>query len=156
MKNILLAGALAALAALPLAGPAAAQDIRVEGAYAVVANPMSGAAYMVIRNEGSTPDRLTGAESPVAKRTELHGHEMSDGIARMRAIDEGLPLPPGGSAVLERGGLHLMFMGLAAPLQDGETIPVTLQFESGARIALELRVTPQHAGEIPPPAPQNP
>ncbi|QDL92471.1 copper chaperone PCu(A)C [Paroceanicella profunda] len=150
MTHSFVRGALAALVALA-ALPALADGLAVEGAYAVRSNPMSGAAYMTLRNAGPGDDRLLSLDSPAAQRTELHSNEITDGVARMRPMPEGLPLPAGGTAVLERGGLHVMFMGLTAPLEDGEIVPLTLHFESGRTITVALRVTPQHAGEIPPP-----
>lgn len=38
-------------------------------------------------------------------------------------------LQPGEAAVLRPGGLHVMLIGLRAPLKEGEKFPLTLTFE---------------------------
>ncbi len=124
------------------AAPAVAQDIAVEDPYAITPVPgaPTGAAYMLIRNQGSTPDRLVGVRSPVADAVELHQHEEQDGIMRMRPVEGGLELPAGGELLLGRGGAHVMFMGLTDPLENGELVPVTLIFERAGEIEVEVPV----------------
>jgi copper(I)-binding protein len=96
---------------------------------------------MTITNSGETDDRLVMAISDAAARVELHTHiDARDGVMQMREVEGGFPLPAGGAAVLERGGDHIMFMGIGAPWEDGGTVAVTLVFESGAEIALDLPI----------------
>ena len=49
-----------------------------------------------------------------------------------------LAIPPGGTLTLAPGGLHLMFTSVTAPFTEGETIPVTLHFEHGGDIDLDM------------------
>lgn len=52
----------------------------------------------------------------------------------MQPIDR-LPVPAGDTVVLEPGGYHIMLLDLAAPLEVGSTVEVTLSFEvSGQRV----------------------
>ena len=44
---------------------------------------------------------------------------------QMREVEDGFPLPAGGEAMLERGGHHIMFMGIDDD-EGGETVRVTL------------------------------
>jgi len=96
---------------------------------------------MVIRNTGETDDRLVMARSDAAARVELHTHvDAGDGVMQMREVEGGFPLPAGGAAVLERGGDHIMFMGIGAPWEEDGTVSVTLVFESGEEITLDLPI----------------
>lgn len=123
------------LAALP-----AVAEITVEDGYARASNRMAGAAFMVIRNDGEA-DRLVDVRSDAAERVELHTHaESGDGVMKMRHVEDGFAIPAQGSHALERGGDHVMFMGLTAPFEQGDTIPVTLVFEEAGEIEVELPV----------------
>ncbi|NAZ36294.1 copper chaperone PCu(A)C [Rubellimicrobium sp. CFH 75288] len=136
-----LALALAALLTAPAAW--AGEGVEIHDAFAISAGPaaQSGAAFMVIHNHGGPDDRLVRAESPAAERVELHTHEIdADGVARMMEVEEGFPLPTDGELVLERGGHHVMFLGLTEPWEDGDLIPLTLVFEVAGEIELEVPV----------------
>ncbi|MCC5986240.1 MAG: copper chaperone PCu(A)C [Pararhodobacter sp.] len=134
---------IAAAAAL-LAMPALACDgFEADDAYARAATAMSqsGAAFMVLRNQGDSDCRITGARSDVAQRVELHTHiEDEQGVMRMVEIEGGIALPANGEHALERGGDHVMFLGLNRPLEQGDVIALTLIFEDGAEVALEVPV----------------
>jgi hypothetical protein len=95
---------------------------------------------MVIRNHGSAPDRLLSVASPAAESVELHGNEEEEGVMRMRPLEEPLEIPAGAEVPLERGGLHVMFMGLAAPFEDGALVALTLTFEEAGAIEVEVPV----------------
>lgn len=132
-----------ALAACLLALPAAAQDITVTDAYARAASPVakSGAAFMVIHNDGDTDDRLIAVRSDAAARTELHTHkDMGEGVMKMMEVEEGFPVPAGGMHALARGGDHVMLMGLAAPMAQGDVVTVTLVFEQAGEMEIEVPV----------------
>ena len=132
----------AALCAAFLASCAAARaaDVVVESAWArASAGPArNGAAYLTLVNAGAAT-ALVGVETPVAARAELHAHRMDGGVARMRAV-ESAPLPAGERAVLAPGGLHIMLMGLAAPLEEGTSFPLTLRFADGDSRAVRVVV----------------
>lgn len=130
--------ALAALVAVPLAGPAAAHDfklgpLRIEHPYATPtpAGAATGAAYLrVIRNTGDGADRLVGASTPVARAVEIHRSVIdAQNVMRMRAID-GIDLPGKTELPLRHGGEHhLMLVDLKQPLKDGDQFPMTLRFQ---------------------------
>lgn len=132
-----------ALAALLLsAAPALAAGVEVHEAYAISSMPgaRSGAAFMIIHNHGGPDDRLLAARSPAAERVEIHTHVMEDGIARMTRVEEPLALPADGEIVMERGGLHVMFLGLTESWDDGDIVPLTLVFEKAGEITIEVPV----------------
>ena len=143
MPNRLLAFLLLAVTAV--AAPALAHEYKLGDlvidqpwARASAGNAKSGAAYLAIANHGSGPDRLIGASSP-AGQAELHNNVSEDGIMKMRPV-EAVDLAPGETVVLEPGGLHLMLMGLAEPLVEGKTFPLTLTFEKAGSIHVEVKV----------------
>ena len=95
---------------------------------------------MVITNSGESDDRLIAVKSGAAVRIELHTHVEEDGIMRMMHVEDGFEIPAGGSLYLKRGAEHLMFMGLNAPFEQGATVSVTLVFQSGIEMPIEIPV----------------
>jgi copper(I)-binding protein len=132
----------AALAGLTLAAPAMAQEIHVLDTYARSASPMAktGAAFMLIENIGDAPDRLIAVKSTAAKKVELHTHREEGGVMKMVHVEEGFELGAGETLFLQRGGHHVMFMGLTEPFEQGKTIPLTLVFETSGEITLDIPV----------------
>lgn len=103
----------------------------------------TGAAYLTLSNPGADGDRLVAATTPVAGRVELHTHVRDGDVMRMRPV-EAIEIPAGAKADLKPGGLHIMLLDLKAPLKQGETFPLTLQFEKGR--AQTVTVAIQAAG----------
>lgn len=133
----------AALAALLFAVPAWAEGVEAHDAYAISsgAGAMTGGAYMVIHNHGGPADRLIDVRSDVAVRVQLHTHmESADGVMQMRHVEEGFALPTDGEIVLERGGHHIMLMGLTAPLEQGAVFSITLVFEQAGEVPVDVTV----------------
>ncbi len=140
MKIIRLIVALFALT-LP-AVPAIAGDMEIHHAYAVSgANPKTGAAFFVVHNMTGVADRLLDVRSDAAPVVQLHVTEFnSDGVASMRHVEEGFELAADGTIVLERGGAHVMLMGLPEPLVDGQEFTLTLVFEMAGEIEVTVVV----------------
>ncbi len=132
-----------ALAALLLSAvPALAQEVRIDDPYAITPFPgaTTGAAYMRIHNGSERADRLVAVASPAAERVVLHTSVEEDGVMRMYAVEEGLEIAPGDDLRLDRGGAHVMFMGLTDAWADGDRIPLTLTFEQAGEVAVEVPV----------------
>lgn len=142
---------LAAVAALALTSPAFAESkIMIKDAYARVSSKMakSGAAFLEIHNMGDTADRLIAVRTDIAARNELHTHkEMGDGIMKMMEVEEGFEIPAGGSHMLERGGDHLMLMGLTTSLAHGDAVEAVLVFEQAGEIAVTIPVDLERKAE---------
>lgn len=101
----------------------------------------SAAAFMILRNMTGQDDRLIAVRSDQSGRVELHRHnEDAHGVMRMGAIVGGVVLPDGQAHAFERAGDHLMFMGLDAPLEQGQLIAVTLVFEKAGEIVISMPV----------------
>ena len=105
----------------------------------------TAAAYATLRNDGDAPERVIGASSPLAKTVEIHESSQVDGMWRMRRLPA-LELPPGGQVQLSPGGVHLMLFGLAAPLREGDRVPLQLQLDSGETLDIEIEVRAMDAG----------
>jgi copper(I)-binding protein len=99
----------------------------------------NSAAYMLITNNGSVPDRLIRAESDIAHSTELHKSENVDGVMSMRPVDA-VDIPAGGTSELKPGSFHIMLVGLMRDLNAGEQIPITLVFENAGKITIDAEV----------------
>ena len=54
--------------------------------------------------------------------------------------EDGFAVPAGGGHMLERGGDHVMLMGLTESLEDGESFPLTLVFEEAGEVVVEVPV----------------
>lgn len=132
----------AAAVAFTVAVPAWADIVIVDPyARAAMANAKAGAAFMEIQNTGAEDDRLVAAASDVSKKVELHTHiDDGHGVMQMVEVEEGFPIPAGGAHLLKRGGDHVMFMGLNGPMNDGDTVTVTLTFEKAGDVVVEIPV----------------
>ena len=136
-KTSLIAGAVALASVLP-----AFAEITIDDAYARSASPTAktGAAFMIIHNSGEA-DRLVGVSSDVAARTELHTHlDDGNGVMRMVHVEDGFELPADGMIAMQRGGKHVMLMGLNAPMEQGAMVTVTLTFENAGDVVVEIPV----------------
>jgi hypothetical protein len=134
------------LAALAFAAPAMANDYRQGDMHIMKpwsrplpAVSVNGAAYMTLMNTGTVADKLISISTPAAKKAEIHTHVMDGGMMKMRPVGS-LEIPPGDTSVLQPGGLHIMLMGLTAPLVEGKAFPLTLDFERAGRIELEVMI----------------
>jgi periplasmic copper chaperone A len=139
---------LAFAASLAVAAAALAQTNQLEvsnaWARATPGRAETGAAYVTIQSP--TADRLLSAGSPVAKKVELHTMEMAGMVMKMRPI-AALDIPAGQPVTLKPGGEHIMLMGLEHPLREGQSFPLTLNFEkAGART---VTVAVEKAGAMP-------
>jgi protein SCO1/2 len=99
------------------------------------------AAYLQITNRGDHDERLVSASTDAAHMTEIHTMQMHDDVMQMRRVEH-IEIPAGETVVLRPGGLHIMLMGLTHPLIEGDTLALTLTFESGMTIQVEAQITP--------------
>ena len=152
MRMLLAVFALFAFSGIALADHHEGSTITVESPWARASASMAGAgaAYFLLSTSADTPDLLVAGSTPVSDRVELHTHLMEDGIMRMREI-EAIEVAPGTPTVLEPGGLHVMLIGLREPLVEGETFPLTLDFETAGEVTVEVVVraitATEHGGD---------
>jgi copper(I)-binding protein len=107
-----------------------------------------GAGYLVIENRGSTADRFVSVSVPpdLAGRIEIHEMAVTDGVMRMRPLASGVEIAPGMTAKFEPGGLHVMFLDLKRPLEQGERVKATLNFEKAGAVEVVFVVEAMGGG----------
>ena len=104
-------------------------------------NAPTGAAFMMIKNTSGATDRLVDVRSDIAARVELHTHEDDgNGVMRMMHVEDGFEINSGKTLMLERGGKHVMFMGLNESLVQDAMVPVTLIFEIAGEVDVMIPV----------------
>ncbi|MFN3527013.1 MAG: copper chaperone PCu(A)C, partial [Paracoccus sp. (in: a-proteobacteria)] len=129
IKIAFVAGLTALFPLAALAQDGEAHDgVHVNDAYARSSNPMTGAVFMALDNHGQIDCTLRAARSDAAERVELHTHLEQDGVMRMREVQEGFPVAAGQTRLLDRGGDHVMMLGLTQPLADGDVVALSLDF----------------------------
>lgn len=112
----------------PASAPAAtAISITNSWVRGTVAGQKATGAFMQLR--APTDAKLLGVSSTITPVVQLHTMHMDNGVMRMREIPS-LDLPAGQTVELKPGSYHIMLMNLNAPLQKGQTIPLTLKLQS--------------------------
>lgn len=137
----LLAAAMIARAVLP------AEDARVSATGAWLRwlpDGLPAAGYLVIKNEGKSPQRFTGATSPDYSKVMLHRSISENGIDRM-VMASGIDIAPGESVSLAPGGYHLMLMKPKHPIEPGDTAKLHLMFAGGRILDVIAHVRPASA-----------
>lgn len=145
---VLCFAALAAVAAQAAPAPEPVfQDVRIRSLVVSAASARAtppgatvGAIYFSITNTGPTPDTLEAVSSPAARSVQLHVTNRVNGVMQMREVTE-LQCPPGATVKVEPGGLHVMLIGLAAPLRLGTSLEVSLKFHAAGVLTLKVPVT---------------
>lgn len=130
--------ALASLAASAHDFKLGAIDIGHPHARATSAGQAVGGGFLKLSNGGAA-DKLVSASTEVAKSVELHTMRMEGDVMRMRQLDA-IELPAGQTVELKPGGMHLMFMGLKAPLKAGDSFPLKLRFEKAGEVTVQVKV----------------
>lgn len=100
----------------------------------------NSAAYVEIKNGTQKSVNLTGIQSQLADRIEIHGVETDDsGTMKMFKLDQ-VAIPPSESAQLAPGGNHIMIFGLNQPLNSGEMVTMLLSFDQQPPIPVNFTV----------------
>ena len=63
----------------------------------------------------------------------------AQGVGRMVPV-QAVDVPSGAEAKLAPGGLHVMLIGLKQPLKEGQTFPLTLNFEHAGPVTVEVAI----------------
>ena len=121
------------------------QNLVIDHAYAFATSSKNGAAYFHIKNQSDSSDELTGATSPIAKKTSLHQHIHEDNIVKMRPVAS-ISIPANGKILLKPGGYHVMLMGLQQPLDAGKQFPLQLTFKKSGTIDILVDIADMRKG----------
>ena len=124
-------------AALSCAAFAADAALTVDDPYVRLAPPgaQTTGAFMTIRNAGSMDRKLVKAESPVARMVQLHNHINENGVMKMRQV-ENIDVKANAKAELKPGSYHIMLIDMNAPLKEGDTVAITLNFDDGSKVSV--------------------
>lgn len=96
--------------------------------------------YVVLTNKGDKDDVLLSGSTDISEKFEVHEMAVTDGVMRMRKLDDGLPVKVGESVELKPGSYHLMFIGLKRPLREGETFTADLVFKEAGTVPVTFAV----------------
>lgn len=110
---------------------------------APLGNNTNTAAYFTVINKGAEEDRLVSAACECAETTEIHTMRHENGVMKMEALPDGLPIKAGETVTLAPGGHHIMMLGLTKRPENGTVQPVTLTFEKAGSVVVNFPVVQQ-------------
>jgi copper(I)-binding protein len=145
-----IAFALAPLMLLTACAQPAAVEVDHAWARDTVGGTGSAAVFMTITSPGS--DRLIGASTPVAEKTDLMTMTSEGGTMAMSYLDA-IDIPAGERVSLDPTGLHIWLADLHQPLEAGQTFPLVLEFEKAGERRITVPVIEPAAS---PPMPEMP
>lgn len=126
-----------------MVAPSAATVTAMDGkSFATAPGVTVGGVFVTLQNSGTETDKLVGATTDVAPTVEIHETSMDSatGTMQMRKVDS-VEIGAGQQATLSPEGYHIMLMGLTAPLTEGQTFNVTLDFDKSADVVVPVTVT---------------
>ena len=103
----------------------------------------NSAAYFKVMNHSDKADRLVGAKADVSRLVQIHTHIMDGDIMRMRKVEGGVEVPAGGTIEFKPGGFHIMLIDLKSKLKEHDKFQLTLVFESGKEMTVDVKVQKQ-------------
>jgi copper(I)-binding protein len=115
------------------------QGIEIEHPWARATAPGSTVASVYLQIKAPQADELVAVSTPLAERVEIHRSSEAHGTMKMRPVAT-VALPAGKPVKFEANGLHLMLIGLRAPLSVGQTVPLTFEFRSAASRSIDAAV----------------
>ncbi|QYK04678.1 copper chaperone PCu(A)C [Shewanella zhangzhouensis] len=122
-----------------LSMPAMAEIIVKDGfVRAMPPSSPNTAAYFTLENHGPSTE-LIAVETNIAKEAQLHTLLTENDIVKMRQV-EGFDLPSHGTLKLGEQGDHVMLLGLASPLAEGNMVTLLLKFKDGQTLEIKLPV----------------
>ena len=117
------------------------KELSAEGAYirAMPPGQQITAAFLKLVNSGDQDCQITGGSSPIATDLQIHEHQHSNGMMRMRPL-QSVAIEAGQSLLFEPGQLHLMLFGIKESLVPGEQQEFTLTTENCGSIVVAAEV----------------
>jgi copper(I)-binding protein len=119
--------------------------IKQAWARATAGSASTGVVYLTLEAKPQANDRLLAVATPAADEAELHIAFTENGVAKMRPVSA-VDVNDGAPIVMKPGGLHIMLMGLKAPLKEGQSFPLTLTFEKAGAVETSVAVRGAGAG----------
>jgi copper(I)-binding protein len=83
---------------------------------------------------------LIGGSSPAASRIEVHEMAIVDGVTKTRPVEKGPEIKPGQKIEFKPGSYRILLFGLKQPLNLGQKVKGTLQFEKAGSVEIVYNV----------------
>jgi copper(I)-binding protein len=120
-------------------GESASSDIQVNDAFVRSSTDDLGAAYFTITG-GDEDDRRVSITAEGVEKAEMHD-TVTEGISeKMVPIEDGVEVPAHGTVNFETGKKHVMLINPEQPLEVGDTVTLTFEFEKAGEITVEAPV----------------
>jgi copper(I)-binding protein len=99
----------------------------------------NGIVYLTINNKGGAADKLVGASSDVADKTELHLMVLS-GQQTFTYLQKSVDIPARAITEFKTGSYYIRLVGLRRELANGATFKLTLEFQKSGKKAVDVSV----------------
>jgi copper(I)-binding protein len=120
--------------------PAAPAAVSITNAWSRATPPATTVGVIYAELIADAADEVIAIEAgAAAQRVEVHVSSNEGGTMKMRPVMS-LALPAGQQVRFQPGGMHVMLIGLRAPLLAGATIPVTFKFRNSAAVRVEAKI----------------
>ena len=141
MKKTLFKSLLFGFASCAAVTLVSAEGLYAEQAYirAMPPGQQITAAFLKLVNSTDRACVITGGSSPIASDLQIHEHQRSDGMMKMRPL-ESVTIEAGQSLLFKPGQLHLMLFGLQTPLVPGQQQVLALTTENCGSVLVEAEV----------------
>jgi len=116
-------------------------NVVIEGPYMRASIPGTNitSAYMSIENKNNEALILTGVSSLFSDRIEIHQHTMSNGMMKMRQVEQ-LVVNGQSKVILRPMGYHLMIFNVKKTLLPDDKVSLTLHFKQQKDLVLTIPV----------------
>lgn len=110
-------------------------------AFMILMPTKSGGIFGELVNHSNKDMRIIGAQSPHAKKIELHTHKKEGNVMKMVQIDD-IIVPANSSKKLKQGGIHIMVMGVDKTLSFDDMIEINILLDNGHRFTQNIILKP--------------
>lgn len=124
---------------IPLLSCGQSANLEVKDAWTrdTIGRTANAAIFMVITSQRD--DRLIGASTPIAQKTDLMTITGGNGAMEMKYL-KGIDILANKPVSLNSGGLHVWLANLERPLRAGQTFPLFLNFEKAGQRRVTVSV----------------
>lgn len=127
----------------------ATDSIKIEDAWSPEAPPVVKvmAGYMKINNLSNKDIKILSVKSELFKHVDIHLTQMKDGMMHM-IKQENLNIKANSHIELKPNALHMMLVGKLKPIKSGSVIPLTLSFDNGETVSIDLKVKSENRPQM--------
>ena len=115
-------------------------DIVIESPYGVAFKDDEILVFMTIHNGAKADDTITSVSSEAAKKADLAEYE-GNGKDRKSTKLEEIETPGNNAVMMDQDGYHVVLSELKEPIENGETIPLILNFAETGELKVEVSVS---------------